>query len=524
MANSDISRYLEQPHKQYASVRLQQGRLLTDADHNEQGQLNEEQCRLVTLDLMGPRATPDEGFSLAVQANGTLTALNQTASLTATNVTLGEETFPSYRLYLRAGNLYVAGKRCELPVAEPFLFQKHFLQMKRGDVPPTDYEEGESFAHLYVLQTWDQEVSAVEDPELLEPALGGLDTSTRLCRMRRVLSFAELPAGLTSLESAFSTFIRTKFAETDFRRSTGEPISRGRLQLTHIEHQDTLGRCDECNPKPAVRLLGAANATLRILLTAADRYVWALDNGAPLYRILLRGMSTLSNETVAKRTLRVEMLTPPIDETAWPLPGRVVEVLPLGALLDGPIPSGVDSPHYKLLAERIGAFLRAKTGYDPQSRSFELELTEGVETLQSFVTKFSSEHPDVARLTYTDGDACVFYCRFWHDASYSSTVDIPVIAGAHGAPIGDTGIVPVFHQLGRRGDYWIAALRPDHPPFHRALRLGGTYRRSAAPWSQGPFRSARPRHRSRRNRGVLHGRSSRDWARRRYRLRHLHRR
>ena len=66
MATPDISRFLQQPTKHYVSARHQQGRVLTDADFNEGAYATAEDRRQSLLDLLGSRASPDEGFSLGV--------------------------------------------------------------------------------------------------------------------------------------------------------------------------------------------------------------------------------------------------------------------------------------------------------------------------------------------------------------------------------------------------------------------------------------------------------------------------
>ena len=63
MSSSDISRFLRQPAKHYAGARLQQGRILTDADFNEGSWLGEEDRRKALADF-GPRGSPDQGFSI----------------------------------------------------------------------------------------------------------------------------------------------------------------------------------------------------------------------------------------------------------------------------------------------------------------------------------------------------------------------------------------------------------------------------------------------------------------------------
>src|SRR6187397_2010156 len=64
MSSKDVSRSLFQPRKHYAGTRLQQGRPLLDSDYNEGAALDADDWRHAVLDAVGPRGTPDEGFSL----------------------------------------------------------------------------------------------------------------------------------------------------------------------------------------------------------------------------------------------------------------------------------------------------------------------------------------------------------------------------------------------------------------------------------------------------------------------------
>jgi len=139
----DFSRFTFRPGKRYTSVRLQQGRVMLDSDWNEQAAIREDLERVRFEDIVGTSAVPcGEGFSVRHRGNG---------------------------LTLSAGRIYAGGLACELDEPTPL------EQLLRNPLTPaagrTDF--------LY-LDAWERHLTAVDDPELLEPALGGADTTTRL--------------------------------------------------------------------------------------------------------------------------------------------------------------------------------------------------------------------------------------------------------------------------------------------------------------------------------------------------------
>jgi hypothetical protein len=150
----DYSRFTDRPRKRFAAVLLQQGRVQLDADWNEQAALLTRRDRTQAVDTFGPcavpRATTPGGFLVSLVAG------------------------PPLDLALGAGRAYVDGRQVEIfpdehwsYLAQPFL----------PDPPPLS---GLGSSALVYLDVWDREVTAVEDPELLEPALGGIDTTTRV--------------------------------------------------------------------------------------------------------------------------------------------------------------------------------------------------------------------------------------------------------------------------------------------------------------------------------------------------------
>lgn len=130
--------------KHYTSVRLQQGRVVLDSDWNEQAELHERSERLRFEDVVGPHGAPQgSGFALHSRDDGTLA--------------------------VSAGRFYAGGFVCALAAPAPLseLLGKRLLPSPGR----TD---------LVYVDAWQRDVTALGDSGLLEPALGGVDTSTRL--------------------------------------------------------------------------------------------------------------------------------------------------------------------------------------------------------------------------------------------------------------------------------------------------------------------------------------------------------
>jgi hypothetical protein len=148
----DYSRLTFQPGKHFVAVLLQQGRVQLDSDWNEAEAIRRHRERTLIRDLLGPAAFAGDGF--AVSAHGA-------------------------KLTIAAGHAWIDGSLCELA--------RDTEADAQPDLPgarlPTD--DG---IHLVYLDVWEREVTAVEDETLLEPALGGPDTSVRVTTVAQVRS------------------------------------------------------------------------------------------------------------------------------------------------------------------------------------------------------------------------------------------------------------------------------------------------------------------------------------------------
>src|SRR6185295_17812024 len=137
-----------------------------------EGQMREqEEWRRAVLDIVGPRGTPDGGFSLGSQFFGAFDAgqLHEGDFLDPFSVFINGTEFFLLPISLRIGSFYLGGMRLEMRTPEFIFAQRDFLQAGMADLAglaPGSHS-------LIYLEAWEQEVSAIEDEEILERALGG---------------------------------------------------------------------------------------------------------------------------------------------------------------------------------------------------------------------------------------------------------------------------------------------------------------------------------------------------------------
>ncbi|KUG57443.1 hypothetical protein AVL62_13545 [Serinicoccus chungangensis] len=176
---ADLSRWTFDPTHGYRSVVMQQGRVLLDAEWNEQGSIAAHHDEVRTVDVVGPVGGPlptDGGagpFALVDVADGS----------TPVGV-------PWDRLGVTPGRYYVAGILAEsTPDPEnpagagawPLADQPHLRTIGAGVAADPGLSEptGGDGRWAAYLDVFDRMVSADEDPTLRESALGGPDTAVR---------------------------------------------------------------------------------------------------------------------------------------------------------------------------------------------------------------------------------------------------------------------------------------------------------------------------------------------------------
>ena len=408
MATEEKSRDAFEPKKRYAAVGMQLGRVLLDDDFNEAERIRLEQERRVNIDVIGPVGSPDDGFKL------------QNGPGTASGVDFE----------IAAGTLYLGGLRLWNPVTVKFSLQDDWLQQSPSDRPSLTPDRTD----LVYIEAWQQPVTAAEDGELFEVALGGPDTSDRLRTMWRVHIASEVtgtdcPDAWASVVSDWATL---GLGSVD---ATGERVVDTKLKVTYTA--GVVG--DLCTPAISAGYLGAENQTIRVQLRERGLLTWGFDNAAPVYRATIK--------TGDRRT--ITLLTDPRDEVHWPTAGQVVEILPWSTVLS----------NNEKLAEDSGHLGRVETSYTPtgpNAHQFVLALADAVPLGFGEAWKTRS---DMASL----GTEYVFV-RVWNRGDdVTSPLAIPYVVGTP-VDLGTTGIrVTITGTSFVGGDHWLIAARPKTP-------------------------------------------------------------
>lgn len=185
--NTDFSRQRFDAWNDFSGVLQQQGRVLLDAEWNELLEILDRRLRAETLDLVGPEAYP-----------------SQTPNAFMLQATNGQ-------LLIGPGRMYVDGLIAEnhgtaaqdqngkgLPLDfDSALAELHGSAFIRYDQQPyflnPDALPRTPGPHLVYLDVWQREVTNIDDPSMVEPAVG-VDTTTRVQTVWQV-RVLEIPDG-----------------------------------------------------------------------------------------------------------------------------------------------------------------------------------------------------------------------------------------------------------------------------------------------------------------------------------------
>jgi hypothetical protein len=175
----DYSRTTFDPSKRYSGVRQQQGRVLLDADWNEQQDILDHRLELAAIDQLGRCVVPTSN------------------DLKIERFIKGPKGFD---MHIAPGRAYVEGRLVELrsfneESSEEFIY---FTEQpdRIGATMPT-----EPGTYLAYLEVWRHHITVLEDPDLAEVALGGPDTTTRTQTLGQV-RLAKVATGSTCADFA----------------------------------------------------------------------------------------------------------------------------------------------------------------------------------------------------------------------------------------------------------------------------------------------------------------------------------
>ena len=188
----DFARFTFDPTLHYSQVLQQQGRVLLEADWNEQGRIQLHLLRTLIRDLVGPCWAIGNGFTISTSsppnADGTSKSLQPPDWL------------------LKAGHFYVDGILC--------INEADCTLATQPNAPTFDYGTGDGSSGFETqltnfalwLDVWERHLCALEAPAIADVALEGVDTASRaqVVWQLRMLDQAHADQRLKDVNSALN--------------------------------------------------------------------------------------------------------------------------------------------------------------------------------------------------------------------------------------------------------------------------------------------------------------------------------
>lgn len=422
---SDISRTSDE--QLYHGVVTQQGRVILDRDFNALRETIDARIDADALDFVGPCGTPDNGFEigpLTTPASPPLWTPPAPLTLPGSN---------SYDFSISPGTMYVGGQRAVFAsrAAGQAIQYSYFDQPDWISPDPPSPAPTQEFIYLHMLE---HEVSAVEDPELKDVALGGPDTTQRLRLVKRV---KRLPVTHTDCAAALADAVNIWQTQgLAFDPDAMRLLSQATLMVTY---SDPTPQASQCEPVAQGGYLGADNQLFRVQISdggipgGPPCLIWGCDNASTLYRARATDSTTLA------------LSQPPVDQFHVLQPGQVVEVLRAALVInveyDGSIPSVAAARGFISTVAKMSDSLTLILN-DPLTQDYLLDTQANrplfVRVWQNQITDFTPDGKTLYALDYVDGS--------------STGVQVQIGPSSGGPP-----------QPAPIGAYWMFAVRPSTP-------------------------------------------------------------
>ncbi|GAB4070843.1 hypothetical protein KHC28_05900 [Ancylobacter sonchi] len=200
--SGDYSRNGFDARRHFSVVRLQQGRVGLDSDWNEQADIVERRQRAHTVDLVGRQGVPREtadGFRITLGSSGGRPTLGIGRGRIYVHGLLAEN-HNGPQLSFDLSTLKADGRSAVGILGETL--GPATLDYASQPYWPTPEPVPTDGPYLVYLDVWQREVGAIEDPSLLEKALGGVDTTTRLQTVWQVRVLGKVGSGLVEAANA----------------------------------------------------------------------------------------------------------------------------------------------------------------------------------------------------------------------------------------------------------------------------------------------------------------------------------
>ena len=238
----DFTRLTHDPLKRYSKVLRQQGRADLDADSNELVQILAARDETKIRDIVGRTGFPKgTGLQVSALADGTLR--------------------------INPGRAYVDGILAELPGNAPIDYAS---QPDLPSPPPINPQNGRR--DLVYLDVWERFITAHQDPDIKEVALGGADTATRVqvvCQVR----IRQNVGGALTCDSPLQDWA---------------PAASGGLLSTELDVPGIPP--DPCSPLPGSAFRGLENRLYRVEIHTPGNigqatWKWSRDNASVVFGV-----------------------------------------------------------------------------------------------------------------------------------------------------------------------------------------------------------------------------------------------
>jgi hypothetical protein len=288
----DFTRNTFDPLKHFSRVLQQQGRVQLDADFNEQAAILLHYLQTFAADLIGPFGGPENDLGFALLANpaqiGSLSKAEQERlkadkeELDALFKKLKTNT-PDF--IINKGRYYVGGVLCENHAYEIYSGQANYAQDVLQKLKPP---------FLFYLDVWERHLTADEDGQIREVALGGPDTASR-AKVEWQVKF--WPQSEAERENPPTKLTRDDVLK-DWKSWAEhfQPANRGRLQA---QVKGGEAATEPCIISPEARYRGAENQLYRVEIHQSGAgetatFKWSRENGSVVFPILRSGGASVS--------------------------------------------------------------------------------------------------------------------------------------------------------------------------------------------------------------------------------------
>ncbi len=159
----DFSKLSFDPAENYTGVLEQQGRVRIDQDGNAETQIVNHLRTTLVQDAVGtavaavPESMPDGFEVVSAQSDGN-----------------------RVQVTMKPGRIWADGIPLQSPIGKNLVMEAEYFGPPISSVSPDVASIGTGVRDAVVLEVWEEAVNAFQDTELLETALGGVDTSERI--------------------------------------------------------------------------------------------------------------------------------------------------------------------------------------------------------------------------------------------------------------------------------------------------------------------------------------------------------